>query len=160
LGAVIAEKLCLGGAAGGEHDKHPILSDERLFTAVERSGVMGVIGDLNQAVEMVSANGAGLRPWLGVDPPVFAKDPHWAQRTGAVAGAAVSPWLTAMWAMTSEDAEAQQQVNAFRRLIWFNNLVWVSGGVGALSRELGSAMTEPTTEAPRASPAGFVGGGR
>jgi hypothetical protein len=160
LMATVAITWLVQGAAGGEHDKHPILSDERLFTAVERSGVMGVIGDLNQAVEMVSANGAGLRPWLGVDPPVFAKDPHWAQRTGAVGGAAVSPWLTAMWAMTSEDAEAQQQVNAFRRLIWFNNLVWVSGGVGALSRELGSVMTEPTTYAPQASPAGFVGGGR
>src|SRR5690606_25719668 len=70
LSSVAIARL-IAGPARGAHDRPPIASWERLFTAVERSGATGVLGDINTAIEMLSGNAAGLRPLLGMDPPAF-----------------------------------------------------------------------------------------
>lgn len=130
----------IGGATAGPYDDHPILSPERLFQAIDRSGVLGIIGDLNNATEMATANAIGLRPLLQLNAPIFAKDPNWAQRVGAVAGPAIQPWLSAVWAFTDPAAKGDQVAGAIRRLLPFNNLIWLGEGFRAVQREAGTGI--------------------
>lgn len=157
----IAISWLIAGPAGGEHDKHPIASWERLFSAVERSGGLGIVGDLNNAIEMLSGNAAGLRPLLGLDAPAFAREPGWAQQAAAVGGPALAPWLTVVWALTDPDATGNQVAGAIRRSIWFNNLIYVDWLFRALAREAGTAMQpEPAGRQPAPALPGFMGGRR
>ncbi len=128
------------GAAGGPYDDHPILSPERLFAAIDRSGVLGIVGDLNNALETGTANAVGLRPLLQLDPPTYLKDPTWAQRVGAVAGPAVSPWLSVVAAFTDPDLTGDQRAGAVRRTLPFNNLIWLGEGFRAVQREAGTGL--------------------
>ena len=102
-----------------DYDKRGLFSGERLIRAVEYSGITGVIGDINNMIEVASGNSYGVRPILGLDPLV--KDPNWAERTGQITGPASSPWLGALWAMTSAEASTHDQGRAAIRMIPFNN---------------------------------------
>lgn len=149
------------GPAGGAYDRHPIFSLERLVTAVEKSGAVGLLSDVNHALEMASGNQAGIRPLLGVDPPSFMRNPTWAQQAAVVGGATVSPMLNVIWAMTDPRARGDQQAGAIRRAIWFNNLIWWDWAVRGVTREIGTAIGNPPR--PSARPpavSGFAGGVR
>jgi len=56
--------------------------EEQILRAVELSGVTGIILDLNDTVERMSAGGAGLRPVLGMD--IRERSPNWANRMGTI----------------------------------------------------------------------------
>lgn len=136
-----------------------IVDTGTLFAAVERAGVLSLFGDVNRMVEMASGNAYGLRPLLGINPPPYARDPNWGQRVGEVAGPAVSPWMTAMWAFTSEEAKGSQQAGVIRRLLPFNNLIWWEGAFRALGAEGAAAIGNPDTGPVERMPApGFAGG--
>ncbi|MBW8268283.1 hypothetical protein [Caldovatus aquaticus] len=157
----IAIAWLVAGPAGGEHDRHPLASWERLFSAIERSGASGILGDLNTAIEMLSGNAAGLRPLLGLDPPAFAREPSWAQQAAAIGGPALAPWLMAVWALTDPEATGNQVAGALRRTLWFNNLIYVDWLFRALAREAGTAMQpEPAGREPAPALSGFLGGPR
>lgn len=128
------------GPSAGPYDTHPLLSSERLFQAVEKSGLLGSFSDINNALEIVSGNSLGLRPLLGMDPPLYAKEPSWAQRAGQVTGPAIAPWLNAVWALTDGDAAGDRRAAAIIRLLPFQNLLWWSGLWRALGREAGSLI--------------------
>jgi hypothetical protein len=138
--ASIAISWLVVGPDDGPMDPHPIGSWERLFSAVERSGALGILSDINATLETASANGLGLRPLLGVDPPAYAQDPSWARRTAAIAGAASAPWLNVLWAMTSREADGSDLAGAIRRTVPGNNLLYLNGLYGAAAREAGSLI--------------------
>jgi hypothetical protein len=136
----------------GDRDKNPIFSAQRLATAIEKSGVLGIFTDVNNAMELVSGQNVGVRPLLGLDPPLYAKRGSWADQLGAALGPAVNPWLTLTWALTDPDAKSDERAGAIRRMIWFNNQIWFDPIFRALSREAGSAMHTPTERAPAPGP--------
>lgn len=113
---------------------------DSLFNAIERAGVLGIMGDMNNALETVSGNSLGLRSMLGLQPQIFNRDPNWAQKVATVTGAATSPILGAIWATTSPQATGDQMAGAFRRMMPGQNLIWLEGTMRALSREAGGAM--------------------
>jgi hypothetical protein len=149
----------LQGPTDGQFDRNPILSWERVFGAVEKSGALGLITDLNSAVEMMTNNGAGARPMLGIEAPSFAKEVTWAQQAAVVGGAAIAPWLNAVWALTDPAATPDQQAGAMRRTIWFNNLLYVDWLFRALAKEGATAITpEPVEGGGGVALPAFMGG--
>lgn len=136
----------------GDRDKNPIFNAQRLATAIEKSGVLGIFTDVNNAMELLSGQNVGVRPLLGLDPPLYAKRGSWADQLGAALGPAVNPWLTLTWALTDPEAKADERAGAIRRMIWFNNLIWFDPISRALSREAGSLMHTPTERAPAPGP--------
>lgn len=155
----IALAWLLGDAPGGPFARHPIFSSERLFTAVERSGALGLLFDINTAVELVSRNSIGLRPLLGMDPPAYAREVNWAQQATAIGGPALAPWLTVVWALTDPDAKADQVAGAIRRTIWFQNLLYIDWLFRAVTQEAATAFRQsPPPRLPEPRLPGFMGG--
>jgi hypothetical protein len=128
---------------GGDKDRNPIFNSHRLSQAIEKSGVLGIVGDLNNAVEGMSGHSLGIRPLLGLDPPLYAKRNSWADQMGAALGPAISPWLNLTWALTAPEAKSDEIAGAIRRHIWFQNLIYISDTTRALSREAGTFMHTP-----------------
>jgi hypothetical protein len=151
----IALAWIIEGPDKGAFDKNPIWSDERLFRAIDRSGVMGIVGDLNNAVEMATANAVGLRPLLNLTPifdiqaPLFQKDPSWAQRVGAILGPTINPSLNVIWAFTDPAAEPDKAAAAIRRMLPFNNLLYIRGLVDSVAKQGGEFfMPGPQADVP------------
>ena len=95
--------------------------EEQLLRAVELSAVTGIILDVNDTIERMTAGGFGLRPALGMD--IRERSPNWANRMGTV-GAVPNQWLTLMYGLTSDDAEVDDAARAIRYMIPYNNLIW------------------------------------
>jgi hypothetical protein len=141
--AMIALAWLVEGGRQSPHERHPIMSFERLYSAVERSGVMGILTDVNTMVEVYSGNQLGARPLLGLDPEPWNKNPNWVRLAGTatLGGApALEPWMQAIWAFTSDEATGSQQAAAVRRLILFNNLLYWDGLVSSIQRDVGSTL--------------------
>lgn len=58
--------------------------DEKLLNAIDRSGILGSFMDVNNAIEKISNNGAGMRP-------AFTDAPQYKMPFGAKAGAVAGP---------------------------------------------------------------------
>lgn len=135
-------------ATASKYDKSGAFSDDRIYEAINRSGWLGILGDLSNTMEVASNNGLGLRPLLGIDPPGYAKAPGWGQRTEAVLGAGVSPFFSAMDAFTGGDGTQGEQAGTLRRLIPFQN--WLP--IAAATRGVGDAVKDAMPGLPRRSP--------
>jgi hypothetical protein len=143
IAAMVALAWLVEGSRQSPHERHPIMSFERLYSAVERSGVLGILTDVNTMVEVYSGNQLGARPLLGLDPEPWNKNPNWVRLAGTatLGGApAVEPWMQAIWAFTSDEAKGSQQAAAVRRLILFNNLLYWDGLVSSVQRDVGSTL--------------------
>jgi hypothetical protein len=95
---------------------------EQVLRAVELSGVTGVLLDLNDTIERASAGAIGIRPAFDMD--IRERNPNWATRTGALAGAVPNQWLQLMWALTSDEAETSDVARTTRYMIPYNNLFY------------------------------------
>jgi hypothetical protein len=73
---------------------------------------------------------------LGVDS--FFKDPNLAQRTGQVGGPVASLGLDLANSILNPDADSQDFARSGRRLLPFNNLIWISWAVDRVQRSAGS----------------------
>lgn len=141
--AMFALSWLVEGLRISPYEKHPLTSKDRLFGALERSGVLGILTDVNTMIEVYSKNTLGLRPLLGIDPEPWNKDPTWVRLAGTatLGGApAVEPWLQAIWAFTSSEAKGSDKAKALRRLVVFNNLIWWDGLISSMTREAGTAL--------------------
>ena len=95
---------------------------------IDRSGVIGVLGEINNTVEKISSNSFGLRPLLGVDAPAsrfFSRSVSEAI-LGPTFGSGLSTLVTASNAVTSSEPMTESDVRALRRLIPLQNLVGVN----------------------------------
>lgn len=108
--------------------------DEKLLRAVERSGVLGILPDLNTRLELVTQNKYGFRPMFGMD--AFIEDPDPSRRTGAILGPAVSQWGSLAWAFNSEDATNDDRARALRYMMPFNNLFYLDGLFTGMQRDI------------------------
>ena len=116
------------------YDDRSVLSAERLERGFVLSGLGGIFTDLNDMLEMASGNELGLGPLVGLDP--MFKDPNWAQRWGAIAGAAIQPWMYLTWAFSDPAAEADDKAKAVRRVWPFNNVWFATDWVGRMQEDL------------------------
>ena len=107
--------------------------DEAILRAVERSGVTGIMLDLNNKLEIASNNQYGLRPLLGMDS--FIENPDPARRVGSIAGPAPSQWGSLAWSWMSPDATNDDRARAMRYVFPYNNLLWWQGFFDGAQRE-------------------------
>lgn len=111
---------------------------EKLFDAVETSGVTGIVLDFNNMFENLTAGEMGLRPMLGMDPRV--KNKNWATQLGAVASPAGSTALKLARALTDPDVMPGEPAYALRRSLPLQNLWWAKAGFNSLQDALDSMI--------------------
>jgi hypothetical protein len=134
--------------ASGDRDKNPLFNSQRVASAVEKSGVLGIMGDLNNIMETVSAHHLGLRPMLGMDAPLYAKNSTWANKSSAILGPASAPWINLMWSLTDPAAKWDNVAGNVRRNVWFSNTLWLDGITRALARTVGTALDGTAKDTP------------
>ena len=105
---------------------------EQVLRAVELSGVTGILLDLNDTIERASAGAVGLRPALGMD--IRERNPNWANRVGALAGAVPNQWLTLMYGLTSDEASTNDAARGIRYMMPYNNLWLFNEQVNRIQR--------------------------
>ncbi len=95
---------------------------------IDRSGVIGVLGEINNTAEKISSNSFGLRPLLGVDAPAsrFVSRSMSESMLGPTFGSLLSTTVAASNAVTSKEPLTESDVRAIRRLIPLQNLVGVN----------------------------------
>ena len=98
---------------------------EQTIRAIELTGILGIINDLNISLETLSANQLGVRPAFGAR-PLFG-DVNIGDRVGEPFGPGINLIAEAIWAFTSEEAKKDDRAAIVRRLIpWNNLLIWNS----------------------------------
>jgi len=130
MGGIIA---MIGFAAMGDYMKNPMYyqhksAEERIYRAIEMSGVTGLIGDINFALEVVSEgmfdSPMGVRPMLGIRGRFG--EANIADATGEFLGPAPGMFADIIHALGT-DAPFDEKAQTYRRLFPFNNLLWFDG---------------------------------
>ena len=103
---------------------------------MDRSGVLGVAGEINNTIEKISGNSVGLRPLLGIDAPASK------QVSRSVAESALGPSLltttiAASNAITSEGEMTDSDIRALRRLVPLQNLFYLRKGFDEVEKAVG-----------------------
>ena len=126
-GGVVA---MIGFAAMGDYMKNPQYyqhktTEEKLYRAIEMSGVLGLIGDANFALEVVSEGAfetpLGVRPSIGT--PGRFGEANAADAAGEFIGAGPGMLADLIHAFGT-DQGYDEKAQTIRRLIPFNNLIW------------------------------------
>ena len=130
------------------YDKRDLLSLDRFVQAVDYSGSTGILFDLNNMLEFLTAGEdsdfhIGIRPFLGVES--FWKDPNLAQRTGQVGGPTASLFGDAFYSAFFSD-EKSDAVRSLRRLIPFNNVIWWTFIIDRIQRSVSQDLDHPEEE--------------
>jgi len=120
----------IGFAALGDYLKNPRYyqhktAEERIYRAIEMSGITGLIGDANFALEVVSEGmfdtPLGVRPSIGT--PGRFGEANIADATGEFIGAGPGMLADLIYALGS-DVPFDEKAQTIRRLIPFNNLIY------------------------------------
>jgi hypothetical protein len=129
------------------YDKRDLTSLDRLVQAVDYSGVTGILFDMNNMVEFATAHREsmphlGIRPMFGVESPWMSKTkvPSFAQRVGQPFGPSVSLWADMVQSLFDPDAQGSDMVRSVRRLLPFNNLLYVDWLFDRMQRNIGTAV--------------------
>jgi hypothetical protein len=96
---------------------------------IDRSGAVGILGEINNTVEKISSNSVGLRPLLGISAPAsrFVSRSVSESILGPTFGSLLSTTVAASNALTSSEPMTDADVRALRRLLIFQNLSIVRG---------------------------------
>ena len=96
---------------------------------IDRSGAVGVIGEINNTIEKISSNSVGLRPLLGISAPAsrFVSRSVSESILGPTFGSLLSTTVAASNALTSSEPMTDADVRALRRLLIFQNLSIIRG---------------------------------
>lgn len=102
---------------------------EWVIEGIDRSGVTGVLGEINNTIEKISNNSVGVRALLGISAPAsrFVSRSVAESILGPTFGSLLSTTVTASNALTSSDPMTEADVRALRRLLIFQNLFVVKG---------------------------------
>lgn len=131
------EARFVGGAAAmygfaymGDMLKNPTYhqhktTEEKMYRALEMSGLLGLAGDMNFAMELISEglfdNPMGVRPMLGTPGRFGPANP--ADGVGEFIGAGPGMIADIIYAFDA-DLPFDEKAQTIRRLIPFNNLLW------------------------------------
>ena len=123
----------VGFAAMGDYMKNPMYyqhksTEEKMYRAIEMSGITGLVGDVNFALEVVSEGmfdtPMGVRPMIGI--PGRFGEANIADATGEFIGPAPGMFADVIHALGT-DAPFDEKAQTFKRLIPFNNLIFFDG---------------------------------
>ena len=102
--------------------------EERIYRAIEMSGILGLPADMNFALETISEGmfetPLGVRPSLGI--PGRFGEANVADAAGEFIGAGPGQLLEYIHALGT-DVPFDEKARLYRRLIPFNNLIWLDG---------------------------------
>ena len=105
---------------------------------IDRSGVLGVVGEINNTIEKISSNSVGLRPLLGISAPAsrFVSRSVSESILGPSLGSLLSTTVAASNALTSSGPMTDSDIRTLRRLIPLQNL----SGVNKIFDEIETAI--------------------
>jgi hypothetical protein len=100
-----------------------------VIEGIDRSGAVGVIGEINNTIEKISSNSVGIRPLLGISAPAsrFVSRSVSESLLGPTFGSLLSTTVAASNALTSKEPMTEADVRALRRLIPLQNLSILRG---------------------------------
>ena len=101
-----------------------------VMEGIDRSGAIGVIGEITNTIEKISGNSLGLRPLLGIDAPASKQVARTVSESllGPTFGSLLSTTVAATNAITSEDEMTEADIRTLRRLIPLQNLFYIRKG--------------------------------
>ena len=100
-----------------------------VIEGIDRSGAVGVLGEINNVFEKISSNSVGARPFLGVSAPAsrFYSRSVSESLLGPTFGSLLSTTVAASNALTSSEPMTEADVRALRRLVPLQNLSILRG---------------------------------
>ena len=100
-----------------------------VIEGIDRSGAVGVIGEINNTFEKISSNSIGIRPLLGISAPAsrFVSRSVSESILGPTFGSLLSTTVAASNALTSKEPMTEADVRALRRLVPLQNLSILRG---------------------------------
>jgi hypothetical protein len=100
-----------------------------VIEGIDRSGAVGVIGEINNTIEKISSNSVGVRPLLGISAPAsrFVSRTVSESLLGPTFGSLLSTTVAASNALTSKEPMTEADVRALRRLVPLQNLSVLRG---------------------------------
>ena len=117
----------------------PIEDDPKtlVIEGIDRSGALGVLMELNNTMEKVSANNIGLRPLLGVDAPAsrYASRSALDSMVGPTFGLAGDA-IRVMGAATNQYEWSKSDTRALRRLLPYQNLSFIRQGFDKVEEQI------------------------
>ena len=103
---------------------------------IDRSGAIGVIGEITNTIEKISGNSLGLRPLLGIDAPASKQVSRTVSESllGPTFGSLLSTTVAATNAITSEGEMTEADIRTLRRLIPLQNLFYIRHGLDEVQK--------------------------
>ena len=103
---------------------------------IDRSGAIGVIGEITNTIEKISGNSLGLRPLLGIDAPASKQVSRTVSESllGPTFGSLLSTTVAATNAITSEEEMTESDIRTLRRLIPLQNLFYIRHGLDEVQK--------------------------
>jgi hypothetical protein len=103
---------------------------------IDRSGAIGVIGEITNTIEKISSNSLGLRPLLGIDAPASKQVSRTVSESllGPTFGSLLSTTVAATNAITSEGEMTESDIRTLRRLIPLQNLFYIRHGLDEVQK--------------------------
>ena len=127
-----------------DYDSRDMFSFDRLSGAVERSGVLGILMDINNTLEVTSGNTIGIRPGLGIKS--LYGDPTLGQQFGAVFGPTASLSGDLVNTLLDPDSVGRDYARSVRRFLPFNNLIWINFLVNKIQKSTGEVLDDYVLE--------------
>jgi len=107
----------------------PISEDPRVWAmeGIERSGIAGILGEINTTIEKISGNSLGLRPLTGVNEFASKQVSRTVSESllGPTLGSLLSTTVAATNAITSSGEMTESDIRTLRRLIPLQNLFYL-----------------------------------
>ncbi len=109
-----------------------------VMEGIDRSGVLGILGEANLTLEKISGNSVGLRPLLGVSAHAsrFVSRSQAESLLGPTFGSLLSTTVAASNALTSKEPMTEADVRTLRRLIPLQNLFYLKHGFDAVEKSI------------------------
>ena len=127
-----------------DYDSRDMFSFDRLSGAVDRSGVLGLLMDINNTLEVTSGNTIGARPIMGVKS--LYGDPTLGQQFGAVFGPTASLTGDLVNTLLDPDSVGRDYARSVRRFLPFNNLIWINFLVNKIQQSTGEVLDDYVLE--------------
>lgn len=107
--------------------------EDKLVNAIDSSGLLGSIADINNMVETASHNTLGFRPMAGMDPRRRGMDDGMTD----ILGPSPNMLMEIPKLMTDPYMTDHQKGNIYRRMIPLNNVIWWDGLLKSGQKSIG-----------------------
>ena len=109
-----------------------------VMEGIDRSGAIGILGEINNTVEKMSSNNIGLRSLFGIDEVNMKQVNRTVTESllGPTFGSLLSTTVAANNAITSGDPITDSDVRTLRRLLPYQNLFFLRRGFDEIQNNI------------------------